>query len=497
MSGCADWSGVTSHVAKVDAPRLDAGQAIRSSAIASANKQAQWPQTQWWTVFGDPQLNRLVDDGIRDAPTQAVAAARLRQALSLAGEARAGTLPTLDAGISLTREHWPESGYYSGGFGGENTFNNVGMLNFSYPLDLFGAKKNAAEEAVDGAHAAAAESRAAQLSLESNIVGTYVQLSLQYRVQDVQQRTLDDQQRVLDFAQRRFKAGIATQLEISEAEAPLPQSRLLLEQTAEAIALSRNQLAALIGQGPGAGDVLSRPTLRFDTDVGLPSALPAELIGHRPDVVALRWRVEAQARSIDVAKAAFYPNIDLAASGGGSAVGAIFSTFTRMSSMGFTAGPAISLPIFEGGRLRAGLGVATANYDIAVGQYNDTVLRALREIADQVVTARSLQRQQQEALESQATAQRSFDIAMTGFKRGLTGYLNVLTAEDRLLQEQQNVAHVQAARFSAYANLMTALGGGLAQPSDAPQETAADRAIAHAPDTARSASHDKPTRDAS
>lgn len=482
LAACADQSGIAPHAHMMDANRLDPGAQVRAQAQAQgqAAADAKWPSLEWWRVYGDPQLDSLVAAAIADNPTQAVAAARLREALSLADSAHARTLPTLDATASLNRRHWPESGYYSGGFGGRNTFDNTGYLHFAYPLDLFGADRNADEQAVDTAHAAAADARAAQLSLESNVVRTYVNLSLQYALQDVAQRTLEDQTRILDLANRRFAAGIATQLEVSEAQAPLPNSRLSLEQIAEAIALTRNELASLIGQGPGAGDTIVRPTLRFDQAVALPSTLPAELIGHRPDVVAQRWRVEAQARAIDVAKAAFYPNIDLLASGGGSAVGSVFSTFTRLSSMGFTAGPAISLPIFEGGRLRAGLDAASARYDIAASQYNDTVLRALREISDQVVTFQSLERQRREADLSVATAQRSYDIALSGFQRGLTDYLNVLTAEDRLLQQQQGVKRIEASRFNAYADLMAALGGGLgSEPTTAPRADAKGQTAGH------------------
>lgn len=472
LGGCADWSGIAPHASALAVNDLDAGHTLRDAgpaARAAADANAQWPTREWWRVYRDPQLDRLVQAAIDGSPTQAIAAARLREARAIAGEARAATLPTLDASANLSREHWPQSGYYSASFAGENNFNNTATLRFDYPLDLYGAKRHGAERALDVAQALAADARSAQLSLESNVVRAYIQFSLQYALRDVAQRTLADQQRVLDFAQRRFQAGIGTQLEISQAQAPLPQSDVALEQIDEAIALSRHQLAALTGQGPGAGDTLQPPALRFDATIALPSALPAELIGHRPDVVAMRWQIEAQARAVDVQQAAFYPNVDLVASAGAMAVGPVFSSFARLSSVGTSFGPAVSLPIFEGGRLRASLGAAAADYDIAVGQYNDTVVRALREIADQVLTFQSLGRQQAAAARAIATGQRSFDLATTGFTRGLTDYLNVLSAEDGLLREEQSVKRLQASRFAAYADLMTALGGGLAQPEDAPR----------------------------
>ncbi|MGI4860525.1 MAG: efflux transporter outer membrane subunit [Janthinobacterium lividum] len=476
LDGCADWSGITPHTPTLAANDLDAGRTLRDAGAhattrAAADANAQWPTREWWRAYRDPQLDQLVRAAIDGSPTQTIAAARLREALAIAGEAHAATLPTLDASANLSREHWPESGYYEGSFAGENNFNNTATLRFDYPLDLYGAKRHGAERAIDTAQALAADARAAQLSLESNVVRAYIQFSLQYALRDVAQRTLADQQRVRDFAQRRFQAGIGTQLEISQAQTPLPQSELALEQIDEAIALSRNQLAALIGQGPGAGDALHPPALHFDAAgaIALPSTLPAELIGHRPDVVAMRWQIEAQARAVDVQQAAFYPNVDLVASAGAMAVSPVFTSFAHLSSVGSSFGPAISLPIFEGGRLRASLGAAAAGYDLAVGQYNDAVVRALHEIADQVLTFQSLERQQAAAARAIATAQRSFDLATMGFTRGLTDYLNVLSAEDGLLREEQTVKRLQASRFTAYADLMTALGGGLAQPGDAPR----------------------------
>ena len=469
LAGCANWSGIAPQLSELDAGQLATGESMKV-AVALAGKDAHWPDRQWWTVFADPQLDGLVEAAVNDNPTQAIAAARLREALAVAGQAKAATLPTLDALGSLNRRHWPESGYYNGGlFSGQNTFDNSALLSFDYPLDIFGGRRNAAESALDAAHVAAADQRSAELNLAGNVVRSYIQLSLQYMLLDVAQENLRDQQHTLQLANQRFNAGFGTKLEISQAESPLPQSLLTIEQIQEAIAIEKNELAALTGRGPGAGDDIAIPHLTFSVSVVLPSALPAELIGHRPDIVARRWDVEAQARSIDSAKAAFYPNIDIKSSVGGAAVGAVFSTFLRMSSVEFTGGPAISLPIFEGGRLRASLAGASARYDIAVAGYNDAILQALNQIANQVVSFQSLEKQEVLAKRSVATAQQNYDLAENQFKRGLTDYVNVLSANDLLLTQQQGLRRVTANRFVAYTNLMVALGGGASLPTDSPK----------------------------
>ncbi len=201
--------------------------------------------------------------------------------------------------------------------------------------------------------------------------------------------------------------------------------------------------------------------------------MPADLLGRRPDVVAARWTVDAQARGIDVAKAAFYPNIDLLATVGGFGVTAPFTDFLRAMNGGWTAGPALSLPIFDGGRLRAQLGAADAGYDQAVERYNQTVVGALKDIADQVVRIRSLDTQKKDAARSVAANDRSYQLSREGFRRGLTDYVNVLIAQQQLLRAQETAARIDAERLAAHAQLMAALGGGVETGTDMPHDASA------------------------
>ncbi|MDE2034361.1 MAG: efflux transporter outer membrane subunit, partial [Pseudomonas sp.] len=341
----------------------------------------------------------------------------------------------------------------------------------SYALDLWGRESNATERAVDMAHMSAAEARQAQLELQNNVVRAYIQLSLHFAQRDIVAATLAQQQQILDLAQKRLNGGIGTHFEVSQAETPLPETHRQLDALDEQIALSRNQLAALAGKGPGAGAQLQRPTLSLAAPLKLPSSLPAELLGQRPDVVASRWQVAAQARGIDVAHAGFYPNVDLVGSLGYVATGGGMLSFLTGKKLNYTAGPAISLPIFDGGRLRSQLGEASAGYDIAVAHYNQTLVNALKVISDQLIRRESMDKQQAFAAESVASAQKTYDIAMIAYQRGLTDYLNVLNAQSLLFRQQQVQQQVQAARLSAHAELVTALGGGLGAGSDVPQDS--------------------------
>ncbi|WP_025600575.1 efflux transporter outer membrane subunit [Burkholderia sp. WSM2230] len=465
IAGCASTGGIAPQATRTDPASLDAGDAIRA-----ADADAQWPPADWWRAYRDPQLDAWIEAAQANNPSLAAAQARVREAMSMAGVARAALAPQVNGDLSIKRQKWADNLYYGpGSLAGEQSWNNTGTLALSYHLDLWGKDRNAAERALDAAHARAADARAAQLELQSNVVRTYIEMSLNYALLDIARATLQQQQQIADLANRRLKGGIGTQLEVSQAETPLPEYERQIDALEEKIALGRNQLAALAGKGPGAGDSIGRPVLSLAAPAGLPSALPAELIGHRPDVVAARWTVAAQARGIDVAKAGFYPDIDLLASiGGYAAMGPLFQ-FLKNPSHSWSAGPALSLPILDGGRLRAQLGAASAGYDEAVQQYNQSIVGALKDISDQVIRIRSLTTQAQDAERSVAAARKNYDLSREGYRRGLTDYVNVLIAQNQLLRAQEGVAKVQAERLGAHASLVTALGGGLDEPANGPQ----------------------------
>ncbi|MDR5750318.1 MULTISPECIES: efflux transporter outer membrane subunit [unclassified Caballeronia] len=467
IAGCASTGNVAPESTLHRASTLDTGAAIRA-----ADGEAAWPSEQWWRAYADPQLNDWVERANAGNPTLAMAAARVREARAMAGVARSALAPHVDGSLSLTRKGWPENGYYGPGtFNDTTTWNNTAALSLSYDLDLWGRNENATERALDAAHVRAADARAAQLELEANVVRAYIGMSQSYALFDIAQQTLEQQRKIVDLARRRLAGGLGTQLEVTQAETPLPEYERQIDIQNEAIELARNRLAALAGEGPGAGASLARPVLALGQPLGLPSALPAELVGHRPDVVAARWMVAAEARGIDVAKAEFYPNVDLLASVSQMAAGGALLTFLGGTGTGFSAGPALTLPIFEGGRLRSQLGAASAQYDQAVEHYNGTLVGALREIADQVVRMRSLDSQLEASGRSVAAASKNYRLANEGYRRGLTDYLNVLIAQTQLLRAQDGEARVRAERLAAYASLQAGLGGGLDDPSNGPDDS--------------------------
>lgn len=466
LSGCIGTRGIAPQSKTLQANTLTTDDAIREAA-----QDAHWPEQQWWRAFADPQLDHWVNLALAGSPSLAIAAARVREAKAMAGVVESAEHLQGNGQASLKRHNWPEDQFYGpGALSGANTWDNNADLGLSYDLDLWGRERNASEQAVDRAHMSVAEARQAQLELQGNLVKAYIQLSLHFAQRDIVQAQLEQQEQIRALAERRLAGGIGTHLEVSQAEAPLPETHRQLDALNEEIALTRNQLAALAGRGPGEGAKIQRPTLTLGAPLGLPSALPAELVGQRPDVVASRWQVAAQARGIDVAHAGFFPNVDLVGSLGFVATGGGPLEFLTGRKFNYNVGPAISLPIFDGGRLRSQLGVASAGYDIAVARYNQTVIGALKGISDQLIRRESMKEQAHFAAESVAAARKTYDIAMVAFQRGLTDYLNVLNAQTLLLHQQQVQQQVQAARLTAHAGLATALGGGLDAGQDVPQE---------------------------
>lgn len=461
LAGCASMRGIAPQSTQTDAATLAAGKTIDDEAPV-----APWPDAQWWAGFGDPQLDQLIATATAGSPTLAVARARIREAAAQAGLAEAAAQPNVELKESNIDTLFTGQSFFPPPYAREWWWSNTLHLNFSYALDLWGGDEAAIQGALAQVRARAAAEQAARLGLQSDVVQAYVQLALQFQRRDLLAQDLANRQQLVDISQRRLQAGIGTELELSQAQSAVPAAQAEIDSADLHIELLRHQLAALCGQGPGAGDPITRPVLQLPADALLPSHLPAALIGRRPDVVARRWQVEAAGEGIKVAKAGFYPNIDLTAMVGLESLG--FYHFLNSDSAVAGIGPAISLPVFDGGHLRANLGARAAAYDEAVGQYNTTLVHALQQVADQVATIRALERQQTQIDAAQASAQRANDLALRGYRAGLTNYVEVLTTETALITQQQHRAALRAQRMAAQALLIEAIGGGLPDPAATP-----------------------------
>lgn len=419
---------------------------------------AAWPAQNWWSSYRDPQLDALVHEALADSPTLRSAAARVHQASALEDIEGAQLLPALSAGMSVTRERFSSNGTTPAPAKG--TWQNVhqGTLNVSYELDFWGKNRSAVQAAVGRRRALEVDEQAAALMLSSTIVQTYIALQNTYEQIDVAQSLLNQQQQIEDLTRKRFAAELGTEIDIKQSQASLPASRANIAALREMLELNQNKLASLLGKGPDRGRSITRPHLQASDSVMMPSNIPAELIGHRPDVVAQRWRVEAYGHEIEVAKARFYPDVNLTAFIGMQSLA--FDTFNDHSSRILGVAPALSLPIFEGGRLRGNLDAQDAGYDLAVENYNQTVIDALRDIADQLSSLRWLKERLAQQNEAVATAQAAADLVSKRYAAGLATYLQVLATQNATLVEQRQRVELQSRALSLQANLSRALGGG-------------------------------------
>jgi NodT family efflux transporter outer membrane factor (OMF) lipoprotein len=259
------------------------------------------------------------------------------------------------------------------------------------------------------------------------------------------------------FAER-FTHGLETRGGVREADAKGAQAKTDLLVLNEQIALQRNRLAALVGAGPDRGLSIQRPSVTLSQTLGLPERLAAELLGRRPDVVAARVQAQAQAALIYKKQAEFYPNIIWAGFIGLQSLG--LDRLGQSGSVFGSVGPAISLPIFTGGRLQGELKSARASYDEAVANYNRTLVQAFQDVADVVTSLRALGGQIEQAEAGLAAAQEAFQIASNRYRGGLSNYLDVLIAEDIMLLSLRSVTELRARRFSLNVALVRALGGG-------------------------------------
>lgn len=453
MMGCT-LGQTTQQASLYEASKLGATRSMDGFPVSPAN----WPRQQWWEAFADSQLNELVREGLSDSPSLGVAAARVRQASALQSVEGSYLQPNVTGSFASTRERFSANGTTPAPVYGTWQTVNETRLSVGYELDFWGKNRAALDAAIGRTHAAEVDHYAAELMLSSAIVQAYIGLQEIDDDIDVYEHILKNQETVLGLSRLRYAAQLDSQVDMKQAEAAIPATRASIAALKEQLELGRNKLAALLGKGPDRGLSITQPQLKLPTAVALPSSLPAELLGHRPDVVAQRWRVEAATKEIKVAKAEFFPNVNLAAFVGLQSLG--FELLDHSSSRILGFGPAISLPIFEGGRLRANLAVQNANYDLAVESYNQTLVDALHDIADQMSSIRWLKTRMEEQALAVKTAQDADYLAQQRYAAGLASYIQVLITQREVLNQRRLLVGLQARSLSLEANLSRALGGG-------------------------------------
>ena len=411
----------------------------------------------WWESLGDLQLNNLITVALKDNPSLATVQLRFRRIEALAGLAQAAGLPQANVGVELTRQRFSANGLFPKPIAGNTWDNDTVQGAVSWSHDLWGQYAAELASALGQARASQAESAVAATGLASQIAKGYVALARHVARREIAERTLKQRQAMQTLIAQRFAAGLDTQGELTQSNGNVSDALRQIEAVQEQIGLVRHQLAVLSGQAPQMLTALSPQFNDLQLDE-VPAVLGADLLGRRPDIVASRWRVESARQDVLVARAQFYPNVNLSAFIGFNALGV--SRLLNADSRQVGVSPAVRLPLFDGGRLQAQLSGRQAELDIAVSQYNFTVLEAVRESADAIGSDQSLMRQAELQNDALSSAQKTLAIAQQRFDAGLDNQMNVLTAQTSVLLQSLASVDVRARQFENRIILMKALGGG-------------------------------------
>ena len=457
VSGCAWFGDTTTQRAEMTAvPELSRTLA---DAKSSASADAAWPQANWWERFNIPALNQLIETALAGNPNLKAAAARLRQSQAMVDARAAELYPTVEANVGFSAQRFSANSTQAK-LAGEN-FRQllINPLVLRYHLDFWGRDQAALEAAVGRSLAADVELADAKLLLATSVAAGYFDLVTVSEKLAIAERIVADSEALLNLHQVRLTSGLVAEAPVLHAKMALHGARQRVAGLRAEVALQKNLLATLAGQGPDwgqdivpANDVPPRP-------LALPADLPLRLLAHRPDVTAARLQVQAAAREIKVAETAFYPDINLIAFTGLHSV-SLTDVLLQGSSLAYAVGPSIEFPLFEGGRLRANLSYQQAAYDAAVERYNASLLHAVQEVADALTRWREIDSRMTEQTQSVSNAVEAKYLAISLNRNGLNDRTDLMQANLEAERQHLELATLRGRHFNVAVQVIKALGGG-------------------------------------
>ena len=457
LAGCA-IPAATPPPATISAPA--AAQSLPGDATAA------WPKAQgddgWWRAMGDAQLDALIEEGLAHSPDLAAAAARLAKADAITSSAGGAVLPIVDAGGNVGVEKISTKLGYPPQF---EAFLPQGWLGngqldatLSFNPDLWGKYRALLAAATSQRDAAAYDAAAARAALAAAIAQGYFAFAGDAAHVENARAALANREDNASLVAARFAHGFGTKADVADAAEARDDAQGQLAAAQAMVLVDRHRLAALLGAGPDRGLAITAPSLAPAGGRALPENVTTDLLGRRPDIAAARARAAAATAQVRAARADFFPSFRLSALIGWQAVG-IANLLTPGSLMG-NAGPAVSLPIFHGGAIRAQYKGARADADAAVADYNRTVVGAYQELADAVARRDALLRQRDDAAAALANADTAAAVADARFRHGLANRIDVLGAQVRQNQARDALAAAEAGAHQADVALIHALGGG-------------------------------------
>ena len=450
--------------------------AYRHAAAAPQDQAARLP-AQWWTVFNDASLSQLEERALRDNPTVRAAAQRLVQARAQLGVTRAGELPTVgvSAGVSNSRTSAESPmGVTFGHRAIKGTEYSVGA-NFSYEIDLWGRVRRAVEAADAQALAAQDDRDGVMLMLSSQVATTYWQLRGLDAELAILNNALATRRESQQLIEARFNAGLSNELDVSRTRIERANAEADIQEVQRQRNTLEHALAVLVGASPSQ-PILAPAARDVATNLpqppAIPVGLPASLLGQRPDLAASVAALKAFNAQVGVAEGAYYPSVSLTGNFGYASE--TLSNLAQGSARQFSIGPlALSLPVFEGGRIRNNVNLAKARYDEAVANHEARLLTALREVEDALSDVQQRQQQGDVQAQAQQAATRAVQVAQARFDRGVSTYLDVTDAQRSALAADRAATQIRTQRLLAAVSVARALGGGWTQA--APEATVASR----------------------
>jgi outer membrane protein, multidrug efflux system len=415
------------------------------------------PRGDWWTAFHDPTLDRLEAQVPAANPTLAAALSAYDQARAFAAQARAADLPTVSAFDHNTYNRQSQERLWRGEHQSNEDPDNMIGASFGYEVDLWGRVRNAVAAGRAQAQAAAADLANAQLSLEAELADDYLRL----RGLDAQDRllrsTVAAYQRALDLTNARHTGGVASGLDVSRAGDQLAAAKAQIDDIAAQRALYEHAIASLTGQ-PASAFAIPPETAVAQLIPQAPAGVPSTLLQRRPDIAAAERRAFAANREIGVARAAFYPTLNLSAQGGWENTGGN-DLLTAPDSF-WTVGPQLALTLFDGGRRRAVVAASKAAFSLASANYRSAVLSAFQQVEDQLALAGHYGAEAVNEAAAVRAAQTTTRLSLIRYREGAANYLEVVIAQTAELQAEQTALALQTRRQQASVGLVRALGGG-------------------------------------
>ncbi len=439
---------------------VEVSKSIDSALETPDFEEGKWPAYNWWTMFSDDQLNQIMDEAIENNPSLMAAVSRLRASQEEAKKVRSSLIPQLSASFNDNYQHLSKDDLYRFPPSRVPAVVNevITGLNFEYEIDLFGKNRNLYRAAMGQARSQAAETAQSLLMITTSLAESYFNYSANLLDLQVSRDMAKAQKTYLELTELRMENGIDDQMMVDQAAADLLEMEEVVIFYEVEVEVNKTQIKVLMGLSPDDPRAIEFPTASFDRPFPLPENIPVNLLARRPDLMAQIWTVEAAAHLINAAKAAFFPNINLTAFVGLATLswGKLFSH----NSFSGSINPAISLPLFTGGRLTAQLGQEYANYDMAVHNYNSLILQAAKEVVDRV---KILEGAGEEVRLQSAVLERVMNVSDLTYQRyenGVDDYLTVLEKQIGVMKQGIKEVGIQNKRHLAAVSLVQSLGGG-------------------------------------